>query len=96
MTDAYSKTRLTEFGIEIGERYSDAYDYLDENRQVAYQDDSMIIYIDPTGHAYDDWANTIGVSRDILFRIMHEIAYNVMSDAHRIFANVDPLVIRKP
>ena len=96
MTDAYSKTRLTNYGIEIGERYSDAIDYLDENRSVAYQDDNLVIYVDPSGHALDDWANTIGVSRSILSRIMHEIAEDVMTDAHARFGNVDPLVIRKP
>jgi hypothetical protein len=96
MTDAYSKTRLTNSGIEIGERYSDAIDYLDQNRSVAYQDHNLVIYVDPSGHALDDWANTIGVSRSILSRIMHEIAEDVMSDAHARFGTADPLVVRKP
>jgi hypothetical protein len=96
MTETYSKTRLTDYGIEIGERYSDAIDYLDQNREVAYQDDNLVIYVDPTLHALDDWANTIGVSRAILSRIMHDIANDVMNDAGDSFANADPLVIRKP
>jgi len=96
MTEPYRQTRLTDYGIEIGKRHSDAMAYLDENREVAYQDDNLVIFVDPTGHALEDWANTIGVSRSILSRVMHDIADDLVADAHDRFGHVDPLVIRKP
>lgn len=86
--------RTNEMKIEMAEHFEEfeAEYREEENQEVVYEDDEVIVVADHTGHELNEWASDFNVDRSEFSKSMHALARDVSDYSWSVS---DPVVFDK-
>jgi hypothetical protein len=89
---------MTVWGVDVGHHYETLIqELLLYNQEVVHEDSDLIIFRDYSGHGINEWASDLGLSRETISDIFHDIARErISASVEFVFGNTDPIVYRKP